>query len=605
MKTQGLGWASVVGAWVLGGCGVRVQSERDGAVIDAAEVVQTDAAEASVEASVEVVALRQIAPLSTSRVHSHRPRLRWEQPRGVTEVQVTLCRDRAMRVGCVTERVMGSALWPREALAVGLWYWSVRAESVGMQSPVWQFRVGGRDTLVDTSWGTEPDFNGDGFADVVVGASEALIDRESPLNGGGRVSVFYGGAAVGESSTVVLEGPPGWRQFGQEVASAGDVNGDGYADLMVASAGACPGELCTIGGVSVFLGGADGLRTTEAVLLRGLENGDRFGSSIASAGDVNGDGYADVVVGASGVGDRDRRRGGPAQVFYGSATGLSAGNATTIQRDFAGSDYSYRVSGAGDLNGDGLGDVLVTSVLVDPESPFVRGAGWVFYGRVEGVRAEPDLVLQGLYGAQGVGDVNGDGFADFMVGLPTMGERELSPGQQFVSVFYGSGSGVRSDRGVMPQGGVHWGANPWYLFGVGDLNGDGFDDVAQQYAPPSASSSLALVSLFYGSERGLPAEPVVVLENLPQNSVRISLAGAGDVNGDGIADLLVGTPSTTPHMGRGGAGRASLYLGSPGGLTSPAAAVFEGVLDGDRFGVSVARLWRPSVTARLCALLGK
>ncbi|MDP3277758.1 MAG: FG-GAP-like repeat-containing protein [Deltaproteobacteria bacterium] len=363
---------------------------------------------------------RPIAPLSTSTATSQRPTLRWEQPAGVAETQVELCRDRAMTASCQMQRVMGNSVRPTAALTLGLWYWRIRGVQAGtpgsMSSAVWQFRVGARSAPVDTSWATEADFNGDGFADLVVGAPNA---SPSGRTNAGTVSVFMGSAGgTAATPSVVLQGLAAGDSFGGSVASAGDVNGDGFADLVVGADGADPGGRSSAGTASVFAGSATGITSTPAIVLQGVAAGDGFGGSVASVGDVNGDGFADLVVGAYRASPGGQSQAGTASVFAGSATGITSTPAIVLQGVAAFDSFGFSVASAGDVNGDGFADLVVGAYLASPGGRGPAGTASVFAGSATGITSPPATVLQGPAVGDGfgrsvasAGDVNSDGFA--------------------------------------------------------------------------------------------------------------------------------------------------------------------------------------------------
>src|SRR5262249_19327079 len=149
----------------------------------------------------------------------------------------------------------------------------------------------------------------------------------------------------------VLEANLASAQFGMSVASAGDVNGDGYADIIIGAPEATHGQGAE-GQAYLYYGSAGGIQTTPAWVTQPDQGAAQYGYSVASAGDVNGDGYSDVVVGAPGEGT-----GGKAFVYCGSATGLATTPSWTGDPSQAGAGYGTSVSTAGDVNGDGFSDV--------------------------------------------------------------------------------------------------------------------------------------------------------------------------------------------------------------------------------------------------------
>ena len=298
---------------------------------------------------------RQIAPLSTATVTSQTPLLRWVLPRDVDTVQVDICRDRACREAVTSFVAHGSSGAPPLALGPGVYFWRLRGLAgharVGTAtSPVWEFFVGARSAPVNTSWGSTLDVNGDGFADVVVGAANAkslFPEGGGQLGGNNSGSAFvYLGAADGLSTTPIeLPSPnPAYEGYGASVSSAGDVNGDGFDDLVVgAPADTVAGS--GSGSAYLYLGGAEGLSMTPMTLANPAGVDPAFGRWIAGVGDVNGDGYADVVVAGS-------------YLYLGGADGLSTAPVPVA--------VGFPVAGIGDVNGDGYADVAVGGGTVSP-----------------------------------------------------------------------------------------------------------------------------------------------------------------------------------------------------------------------------------------------
>ena len=233
-----------------------------------------------------VNAMRQIAPLSTATVTTRRLTLRWLLSGAYTGAHVEICRERTCATVVTAFDAAGSSGAPTVDLPAGVAYWRM-AGPVGMSmgtgwSRTWEFTVGARSAPLNSSWGTAADFNGDGCADVVVGAP-------SVANRTGRVCVFAG--SVTGTVTIpamTLTGPDGsGGHFGAAMASAGDVNGDGFADLVVGAYGAAQ----SAGRAYVYLGSEVGLGSAPVAVLSGMAGSvAHFGTSVASAGDVDGDG---------------------------------------------------------------------------------------------------------------------------------------------------------------------------------------------------------------------------------------------------------------------------------------------------------------------------
>ena len=209
---------------------------------------------------------------------------------------------------------------------------------------------------------TAGDVNGDGYSDIIIGASGYT---NGPANAGAAF-VYYGSAAslssdVGLDAKAVIR-PNAY--FGWSVATAGDVNGDGYADIIVGAYGWDGGQPFE-GGAWVYYGSAIGPRTSGVDWYKyGGQANAQFGYAVATAGDVNGDGYSDIIVGAPYWDNGEEDEGG-IWVYHGSASGLSTTPAFNKDSDQAGARYGWSVGSAGDVNGDGYSDVIVGAPYYD------------------------------------------------------------------------------------------------------------------------------------------------------------------------------------------------------------------------------------------------
>ena len=190
-----------------------------------------------------------------------------------------------------------------------------------------------------------------GIADVIVGAW--LNDAGSP--NAGRAYVYYGGPGADSVADLTLTGAAANDSFGAAVSGAGDVNGDGHADVIVGAIYNDAGGF-DAGRAYVYYGGS-GADAVADLTLTGAATGDYFGLRLSKAGDVNGDGYADVIVGAYSN-DAGGANAGRAYVYYGGP-GADAVADLTLTGAVANDQFGVSVSGAGDVDGNGFADVIV------------------------------------------------------------------------------------------------------------------------------------------------------------------------------------------------------------------------------------------------------
>jgi FG-GAP repeat/FG-GAP-like repeat/Stigma-specific protein, Stig1 len=492
---------------------------------------------------------RPLAPLSTSRVTRRRPTLHWALPAGVSDATVDLCLDRACTepIGAPAH-ITGTSYAPPSDLPAGMVYWRLHPSTLtSVTSATWEFVVGARSKPVDTSWGTTLDVNGDGYADVAVGA---------PYLGHnvGRAFVYLGGAGgLTTSPAVTLTGPLGGRTaFGDPIASAGDVNGDGYADLVVAA----PRALGLTGRVYVYLGGAKGVVASPAATWLDPEPQSGFGGSFASAGDVNGDGYADVVVGAPSAANG----AGRVYVYLGGSSGPAASPAIALTGPDLGG-FGDSVASAGDVNGDGYGDVVVSAESIDRAYLYLGSAGGL--GTSPAVTWVAPDIPSSFGNSVASADVNGDGYADVVVGAD---RAQTEIGCVYLYLGGPDGPAASPTLTLLPPD-----ANEFFGFALasaGDVNGDGYADVA--VSSSGASSDTGGAYVYLGGANGLATSPAATLTAAGSDTYfGFALAGAGDVNGDGYSEVIVGDPATSSDVGS-----AYVFSGSASGLaTSPAATL--------------------------------
>ncbi|NLG27680.1 MAG: hypothetical protein GX557_07190, partial [Chloroflexi bacterium] len=383
----------------------------------------------------------------------------------------------------------------------------------------------------------------------------------------------------------VLIGDQAGSTFGQAVATAGDVNGDGHADVLVGAPLYSTTGLSRNGRAYLYLGAPQGLSSTPAWTTQGSASEANYGSAVALAGDVNGDGYADVIVGAPYL-DGASPGAGAFYVYHGSAGGLSLSAACVVPGASEYGRLGCAVSTAGDVNGDGYDDVLVGA---DGEGTLSEaGAAYVYYGSASGVAGAPawtHLHPQGLanYGfAVGTaGDVNADGYADIVVGAPG------HDGEGAAWVYLGSSSGPATTAAWTGRGGQSQCDYGQAVDTAGDVNGDGYSDVvigARRYDDGQIDEGRII--LYHGSPTGLRAAPAWAGQNnWGYGRLGHSAGPAGDVNVDGYADLVAGAPAYT--NGQSSEGAAYLFQGAATGMAATAAWSKEANTASARYGQAV------------------
>jgi hypothetical protein len=387
--------------------------------------------------------------------------------------------------------------------------------------------------------------------------------------------------AVLRAVTGILSAFPSWiaesgqdaSEFGWSAASAGDVNGDGYDDVIV-GASRYDGAAYRSGAAFVYYGSPSGLSSTPDWIAPGEQKGSRFGAAVSSAGDLNCDGYADVIVGAPRY-NHDQPGEGTVFVYYGSENGLSSAPDWSYESDQNDAELGYSVAPAGDVDHDGCDDLLVGARWYNGGSSS-DGAAFLFLGSASfEEKTQPDWHAYGeqagaTFGTavSGAGDVNQDGYADLLVGAPYFNGSQQDSGAVFL--FLGSAEGPGETADWMVESG-----QLDALFGTavgtgGDVNADGYDDIligAPQFANSQAGIGAAFA--YFGSESGPAEEPDWIAGFSQTGSAFGTAVGpAGDVNQDGYDDIIVGAPHFSDDQPDEGA--AMVYLGGVSGLsTSP------------------------------------
>ena len=368
------------------------------------------------------------------------------------------------------------------------------------------------------------DIDGDGDDELLVAA---------PFwNNRGRVALYLGTPSGLRTSPVVVPAPEDSFTFGLTLGSAGDVDADGFGDVVIGASKSA----------FVYYGSATGLR--EPVEIPLVERA-YYGASVSAAGDVNADGYDDLLVGA-GSWTGEFRNQGQVYVYLGSPSGLRETPLKIVGAQQAGAGFGAAVAPAGDVNRDGFDDIIVGAPGWKRNDGPREGRVYVYLGSHTGIRrpawhVDPTNLRRSGFGSSiaPAGDVNRDGYDDIVLGVPGW-----SGGSERIYVYLGSRGGPRRPpitRHFTGRSASGFGRD---VTGAGDLDRDGFDDII--VGAPDASSERygeGRSFTFLGTAQGLTRRPLTRDPADKKNAqYGDALAGGGDVNGDGLADVAVAAP---------------------------------------------------------------
>jgi hypothetical protein len=464
-------------------------------------------------------------------------------------------------------------------------------------------------------------------------AIRATLGRRSVAAAALAVAAVHSAGAAGQGFPALIEpsslkGPNGLVLHVPDddldlttVAGVGDVNGDGIDDLVVGTPQAPVAGLDNVGKAYVVFGTRAPVPETldlstldgaTGFVFSGTEEADGVGRSVAGGGDVNGDGVADVVVGAPKAGPPAGPSPGEAYVIFGrtelfpAALSRSALDGSTgfVMRGVQEGELTGFSAASADVNGDGVSDVVVGAPYRD--GPLWSGATYVVFGTVG---AFPSLVdLSALDGGIGflakslhsydmagfavsdAGDLNGDGRSDLAIGAPHWLSIVHPQDTGRAYVLFGSSSGfpprivlnaLDGSDGFAANGSELRDAAGWSVSGAGDINGDGISDLLIGASSGLGGDGEGKAYVLFGNPAGFPAN--LELANLdgtngfamfgiePSDQLGRSVSHAADVNADGMGDIVIGAPGVDGYVGV-----AYVVFGRP---TFPAALDLSG-LDG-------------------------